>query len=75
MVEIVINATNVSPDVLVWLKKARMDITLSRDAPIAVAVLSAAISEFLNSLAIEWIRLPVEDAWIAMEKYVGAAPI
>jgi len=75
MTEIVINASGVSPDVLVWLKKAKDGHYFIERCPNRSGGAECSYFRVPESLAIEWIRLPVEDAWIAMERYVGAAPI
>jgi len=74
MTETVVDASSVSPEVLIWLKRANDGHYFIERCPNR----SDAICNFFKvpeSLAIKWIRLPTEDAWIAMEKYVDAAPV
>lgn len=74
MSEIVIDATNVSPDVLLWLRKAKdghyfierkpnRQGSSSDKFPISIA--------FAEKLQV----MTVSDAWVEMERHVGAAPI
>ncbi len=74
MTEIVINASGVSPDVLVWLKRGNNGHYYIERRPNREHTKSN-FFKASKSLASEWAQLPVEDAWIAMERYVGAAPI
>jgi len=74
MVKIVINASGVSPDVLVWLKRANHGHNYIERRPNREHATSQ-FFEVPQSMADEWAQLPIEEAWFAMERYVGAAPI
>ena len=75
MAEIVMDATNVSQEILVWLMKAKDGHYFIKRCPNRSSGTECNYFRVPESLAIKWIRLPVEDAWVAMEKYVGAAQI
>jgi len=60
--------------VLIWLKRANNGHYYIERRPNR----EHAKSEFFKapkSLATEWAQIPIEEAWFAMERYVGAAPL